>query len=155
MNPEFTRAQLARQQAIEREEKLGLATLIINELAAIPPISMLFPPLVVAAPVLTVVDVGFKINRYIMLAAEQRELNDKKKKLLLEKQSLLNQIDKLDAVNKPSGPTNIKLNHIMKKGEAQVKKRVIDTALVKPTNVMLNSIKKLSSDTPQNIVHKR
>lgn len=155
MNPEFTGAQLARQQAIEREEKLGLATLIINVLAAIPPISMLFPPLVVAAPVLTVVDIGFKINRYIILAAEQRELNDKKKKLLLEKQSLLNQIDKLDAVKKPSGPTNINLNDIMKKGEAQVKKRVIDTALVKPTNVMLNSIKKLSSDTPQNIVHKR
>ena len=70
MSPEFTGAQLARQKAIEREEKLGLATLIINVLAAIPPILMLFPPVVVAAPVITVVDLGFKINRYIMLAAE-------------------------------------------------------------------------------------
>ena len=81
-------------------------------------------------------------------------MNDKKKKLLLEKQSLLNRIDKLDAVKKPSAPTNINLNDFMKKGDAQVKKRVIDTALVKPTNVMLNSIKKLASDTMQNIVHK-
>jgi hypothetical protein len=158
MNPEFTAAQLARQRAVDSEEKLSLATMIISILAATPLawiLAVTFPPLLIVPPILFVVDTGFKINRHIVRAREQKELNDKKKELLLKKESLLNQIDKLDGVKKPSSPININLNDFMKKGEAQLKKRVIDTALVKPSNIMLNSIKKLASDLPQNIQHKR
>jgi hypothetical protein len=155
MKPKFTSAQLVKQNRWRREEQFSLSSTILNILALFPFITILLPFLPFVAATLALVDLGLTANRKNVLNEDQRALNAKKKEILIKKGELLNELDKYDKVENQlvQSPTSFSSKEIAVTDVA--KKRHIDTALVKPTNIMLNALK--IQATPSNVgyVHKR
>ena len=161
MKPRFTPSQLATQERWRREEKFSLASTIINVLMCMPFLAFFFPFIIpIAAAAMSWVDVGLKINRRKILHDEQKALNASKKALLLKKDDLLTQLSKFDVTTDTaqlSTPSNIKFTDPIKVSRVVdggiAKKRHIDTALIKPSNVILSAIKKEMHDAPSNVEH--
>src|SRR5271156_6236079 len=93
MKPQFTPAQLARQERWRREEKFSLATTIISALMAFPFIAILFPLIIpIAATAMQWIDFGLKINGRKILHDEQQAINAAKKDFLTKKSVLVSQL---------------------------------------------------------------
>src|SRR3981189_1006843 len=161
MKPQFTPAQLARQERWRSEEKFSLASTIINALMFFPFLAILFPFIIpLAATAMSWVDFGLKESRRKILHDEQKTLNASKKALLVKKDALLTQLSKFDVTTDTaqlSTPSNIKFTEPIKVSRVVdggiAKKRHINTALIKPSNVILSAIKKEMHDAPSNIEH--
>ena len=160
MKPQFTPTQLARQERWKREEQFGWATTVLNAIMLFPFLTILFPIIIpIAATAMGFVELGLKANRRQILHNEQKALNASKKDLLTKKDTLLTELSKFDtsamqATTQLNSPTNI--NFSLSGKESRVidggvtKKRHIDPALIKPTNI-LNNLIKTKNDTPSNI----
>src|SRR3977135_94247 len=161
MKSRFTPAQLARQERWRSEEKFSLASTIINALMFFPFLAILFPFIIpLAGTAMSWVDFGLKINRRKMLHDEQKALNASKKASLVKKDALLTQLSKFDVTANTSQlntPSNIKFTAPIKVSRVAdggiVKKRHIDTTLIKPSTVILSLLKKETHDAPSNIEH--
>lgn len=163
MKPQFTPAQLARQDRWRHEEKFSLATTIISALMAFPLISLMFPGIIhIVAIAMQWIDYGLKINRGKILHDEQQAINAAKKDFLTKKSALVSQLSEYDTVKVVpfTAPTHIKFtaNRETRVVDGSiVKARNIDTSLIKPTNVILNALKSRVNETATNIeqAHKR
>ena len=159
MKPQFTPTQLARQKRLKKEEQFGWASTILNTLMLFPFLTILFPIIIpVAVTALGIVELGLKANRYQILHNEQKALNASKKDLLTKKDALLTELSKFDTsaiqITQLGSPTNINFSISGKESKVidggVTKKRHIDPALVKPTNI-LNNLIKTKNDVPSNI----
>jgi len=156
MKPQFTSAQLARQDRWRREEQFSKASTIINGL--MPILQFLLPGFIhVAAFIMSVVDIGLTANRKRILHDEQKALNATKKAMLVKKADILNQLSKFEVTTDSllNKPTNIKVASSYTGGSI-TKRRPIDTTLIKPTNILANLMKKDNEHAPSKIdKHKR
>ena len=132
MKPQFTPAQLARQERWKREEQFGWASTILNTLMLFPFLTILFPIFIpVAVTAIGFVEFGLKANRKQILHNEQKALNASKKDLLTKKDALLTELSKFDTsamqTTQLSSPTNINFSLSGKES------RVIDRGVTKKT----------------------
>src|SRR5271167_3318521 len=113
-------------------------------------LTILFPIFIpVAVTALGIVELGSKANRKQILHNEQKALNASKKDLLTKKDALLTELSKFDTsaiqITQLGSPTNINFSIFGKESKVihggVTKKRHIDPALVKPTNILNDLIK--------------
>ena len=149
MKPTFTKEQLARQERWKHEERFAKATFIITLLSLIPRLSILFP-------ILPWIDYGLKFNRNNVLHKEQQALNKEKRVILKEKDALLTELEKVDPVKIQSvqshNPRNIEseFGKVQPSGPMNIT-RTVDTTHVKPTNVLLHTLRRETQSGPSNI----
>ena len=156
MKPTFTKEQLARQERWKHEERFAKATFIITLLSLIPSLSILFPILPIVATILPWIDYGLKFNRNNVLHKEQQALNKEKRVILKEKDALLTELEKVDPVKiqpvQSHNPRNIEseFGKVQPSGPMNIT-RTVDTTHVKPTNILLHTLRRETQSGPSNI----
>jgi hypothetical protein len=160
MKHRFTPEQLAKQNKLRHEENFELATNIISALMWIPGLSLLLPFLPLLPIIMQWTNFGIKTNRRNALYAEQKVLNAQKKEMLIKKGEVIKQLAELGdikaisaPINKPK-PSNINLSTTVQGSGGVMKRKYIDTSLIKPTNFLFNTLK-TDKDTARNIISKR
>jgi hypothetical protein len=144
MKPKFTPEQLARQERWRQEEQFSTASNVIAFLSLFPILHAFFPFLSLLAIGMSLADTGMRETRRKIMGEERKALDAQQKVILAEKDKILTQIEKLDAV-KPGDIKHSEAYNI--NPDFGVKQR--NMHLIKPSNILLNSIS--AQSTPSNI----